>query len=135
MRLGQSRASHAILAQRVLDNRLLLQQPGLREHQILFRTGDSGLGANDLNRRHGSDVHLLLVVAIKLLVVGKRLLLGADVVVESNQIPIQLHHTGYRRNHLLLELQVGCFAVVARDTNVAVVHRHTEALQQVLCKV
>ena len=88
LRLGEHRVFNRA-AKRVLHQQLLQLQVGLRQNQSLLRRGNAVLRAHDLNRRQGSELHLLLIVGKRLLRERQRLLLHFRVFVGKRQIPIK----------------------------------------------
>ena len=52
-----------------------------------------------------------------------------QVLLETDQIPIEVEDGGHGDDHLALELKIGHFHVVARYADIAAVNGLTEALQ------
>ena len=127
-RLGDRRTRYAVAAERIFEDRLLLQDPCLGDRQGLLSRRQLGLGADDGNWRQRPDFHLLLVIAQQLLVEIHGLLLDLHVFAEANEIPIQIDYIRDDIDHLLLENQIGQLAVILGDLDVPRVHRNAEAL-------
>ncbi len=101
----------------------------------LLAGGQLGFGAHDFNGGQGSDLDLLLVVAVKSLVQGHGLLLDLHVLVEADQVPVGPDDRGDCGHDLLLEGQVADPQIVLGDADVAIVDRNPEALQEMLGEV
>ena len=96
---------------------------GLRGDEIGFAGGDLLLGLQHVQRRHGSDFQLLLVVAQQLLRQLQGLLRDVHRQGGADQIPVGGNHGIQGGVQLLLELVVGHPEVVLGDPDVARVDR------------
>ena len=95
-----------------------------------MRRDSSAFARVTVHRRYGAGLDLVLAVGQKLLRAGHGILADADVLVQARQVPIQPHHTGNGRNHLLSKHIVGDLQVVLRDPDVSPIHRRPESAQQ-----
>ena len=130
---ARSACGDAIAAQGVLQNRLLLQQVGLRNHQVLLAGIELRFGARDFDLGQRADgPPAFRLSSSNCCAVSTLLLARAHVFIEADQVPVQVENRRNRGDHLLLELQVGHFQVVLLHADVAAVHRRSEPLQQVL---
>ncbi len=132
MQLGKVSGSDPGAAQRILQNRFLLQQVGLRYEQVLFAGEQLRLRPGDLDFRQGADSDLRLIIFEQLLRRRKLFLPGLHILIEAHQIPIEVQHRRNRGDHLLLKLQIGDFDVVSLHPDIAAVYGGAEAVQQVL---
>ena len=110
-------------AQRVFQNGFLLQQIGLRNHQILPRRIELRLRARDFDLGQSADPDLLLIVLQQLLRGGDFLLPRFHILIEADQIPIEIQSGSDCGDHLLFELQVGGFHVVFLHPDIAACSR------------
>ena len=81
---------------RVLQNRFLLQQIGLRNQQVLLADVDLSFRASDFDGRERAGLRLLPVVVQKLFGGRQFALPRAHVLPELHQVPIQVENRRYR---------------------------------------
>src|SRR5262249_59750586 len=130
--LDERRVIGQVASDSVFHEELLKLKIGARGQQILFVLGDCALGANDFNRRHGADLHLLLVIGERLLSQRQRLLLHFYVFISGHQVPVNVLNLSDCAYHLLSE------RLFSSDLGVLGLHHETavnswsEPLQQML---
>ena len=112
----------------------MLQLIGLGHDQILLIGGQLRFGSQYVERGHGSDFQLLLVVAIELLRNSHRRFLYLYIFTVENQFPVIIRSLGHGRDHLLRELRIRHFDVVFRFDDVARVGQDSESVEQRLRK-
>ena len=57
---------------------------------------------------------------------------SAQILIETDQVPVEIERGRYRRDHLLFELQIGHFEVVLLHPDIAAIHRRAKSVQQIL---
>ena len=121
--------SQRILADGVLQDLLILKLNRLRNDQVLAIGGEFGFGTSDIERGHGSDLELFLVVVIEFLGNGRGLLLNFHVFPREHKLPIGSDCVRGGGNRLLRKRPIRDFAIVLGDTNIPCVDRAPKAIQ------
>ena len=119
-----------ILGDVVQQYRLLLQFGRLRHDQILLVGRQLRFRCQHVQRRHGSNFQLFLVVTVKFLRNADGRFLHLHVFAVENQFPVIVRSLRHGRNHLLGELRIRHLYVVAGLDNVTSVRQNPEAVQQ-----
>ena len=116
----------------VLKRLLVLQLNSLRHDEILPVGSQLRFGASDIERSHGADLELLLIVVVEFLGNGNGLLLDFDVFTRVDKLPVSGDGAGRGGDGLLRESEVGNLAVVLCNDDVAAIHGQAESAEQVL---
>ena len=132
MRVDQRAVGNSVAADGVLQHRLLLQQIGLGDQQVLLADVNLSFGASHFDGRERSGFRLFAIVVQQLLGGRQFALPRAHVLPELHQVPIQVENGRYRGGHLLPELEIGHLDVVLLHADVAPVHGRSETVQQIL---
>src|SRR4029077_21239186 len=126
--------SQRVLRDGVQQNLFVLEFDGLGNDQILVIGGQLGLRAGDIERRHGANAELLLVVVVKLLGNGHGFVLDLHICARVYEFPVSRDGIGDGGDGLQSESPIGDLTVVFRDAQVACINSQSKAVKQGLRK-
>ena len=86
------------------------------------------LRARDVQRRHGADFQLFLIVIVKFFGNGHRLLLHVHVIARKDQFPIRIDCVGDRGDGLQRECPIRDLAVILGNVNLPLVDAGSETI-------
>src|SRR5579872_6042952 len=133
VRLGKHWVFNAA-AECVLHQQLLQLKVVLRDDQILLVGGHGALRTHHLNGRRRADLRLPFGIFQRLLGIGQRFLLHANILVSVDKIPVHVLDLVYGRDDLQAKRDIGNLAVVLGDSDESRIGKKSKTLQQVLRK-
>ncbi len=109
-----------------------MQLCGSGDDQVLIIGGQFGFRAGHIQRRHGADFQLFLVIVVEFFRDRNSLLLHVHVKPGIDQFPISVDGVGDGGDGLLSKSQVGDLAIVPGNKNIAAVGEEAETVEQLL---
>ena len=113
----------------VFQDQLILELRGLRHDQVLIVGCEFGFGSSHVQRGHGTDFQLLLVVVVEFCGYLDGFRLHLDIFPGVNEFPVRGNGVRYGGDRLLRESQVGDLAIVFGNEDIPPVYRTAESLK------